>query len=233
MEGCDDNSNIQVGDVIHFEVTPRKSNCAIFRSGTSVQACDHKYGCFANILPSVIHNMNQSRNTIDSLYSGGHDGTGRNFVLLHDKKFNPSSGYKHAAHFHQFLLYLDHSHDCVVDTSMEEVKPLAYMVLIECYGGPDHNFAFLANQLPSLGIFLVGNIDNLNATRGCPGISYLNMSEIPMSLLNYGLASLALRMDPYTPEWIHEILNSVSSMKGLCKKITEYNDIITHNIDTF
>ena len=75
-------------------------------------------------------------------------------------------------------------------------------------------------------------MDNLNATRGCPGISYLNMSEIPMSLLNYGLASLALRMGPYTPEWLNEILNSVSSMKGVRKKITEYDDIITHNIDT-
>ena len=53
-----------------------------------------------------------------------------------------------------------------------------------------------------------------------------------MSLLNYGLESLALRMDPDTAEWIHEILNSVSSMKGVHKSITEYDDIITHDIYT-
>ena len=42
-----------------------------------------------------------------------------------------------------------------------------------------------------------------------------------MSLLNYGLASLALRMYPNTTGWLHEILNSVSSMKGVHKSITE------------
>ena len=40
------------------------------------------------------------------------------------------------------------------------------MVLIECDDGPDHNLTFLTNQLSLLGLFLVGNMDNLNATRG-------------------------------------------------------------------
>ena len=52
-----------------------------------------------------------------------------------------------------------------------------------------------------------------------------------MSLLNYGLAYLALRMDTDTPEWLNEILNSVSSMKGVRKSITKYYDITTHAID--
>ena len=75
-------------------------------------------------------------------------------------------------------------------------------------------------------------MEKINSTRGCPGISYLNTAERPVSLLNYGLASISLRMDPEMPEWLHEILNSVSSMKGVRKSITEYNDIITHTIDS-
>ena len=73
-----------------------------------MQACDNDYGSVANILSSVIHNMNQSRNHGDLLYSGGPDGTGRTFVSLHDETLDPSSGYKHDAHFHQLFLYLDH-----------------------------------------------------------------------------------------------------------------------------
>ena len=104
MAGCGDKSNSQVGNMIPLEATPRKSNRAIFWSGTSVQACDHEYGGVANILPSVIHNMNQSINPCDSLYSGGPDGMGCTFVSLYYATFDPSSGYKHAAHFHQLLL---------------------------------------------------------------------------------------------------------------------------------
>ena len=75
-------------------------------------------------------------------------------------------------------------------------------------------------------------MEKINSTRGCPGISYLNTAERPVSLLNYGLASISLRMDPEMPEWLHEILNSVSSMKGVSESITEYGDIITHTIDS-
>ena len=123
--GCDDTSKIQLGDLIPLEATPRQSNCAIFLSITSVLACDHDYGGVAKILPSVIHNMNQYINPGYSLYSGSPDGTGCAFLLLHDAKFYPSLGYNHAAHFNQFWLYLDHSQDREVDTSMEEVKLLA------------------------------------------------------------------------------------------------------------
>ena len=80
IAGCDDKSNISVGNVIPLEKTPRQSNCAIVISGTSVQSYDHDYGGVANILPSVIHNMNQYRSPGDLLYSGGPDGTVCTFV---------------------------------------------------------------------------------------------------------------------------------------------------------
>ena len=109
---------------------------------------------------------------------------GHTFMSLHYETFNPSSGYNHAACFHQFLLYLANSRDCGVDTSMEDFKSLTFMLLIELYGGPDHKLTFLDNQLSFIGLFLVGNMYKLNVTRGCPGISHLNTADIPMSLLN-------------------------------------------------
>ena len=79
-------------------------------------------------------------------------------MSLRFSTFNPFSGYNGAAHFQEILLYLVHSRDHVVYTSMEEVKSLTYMVLIECDGGPDHTLTFLANQLLLIGLFLVGNM---------------------------------------------------------------------------
>ena len=52
-----------------------------------------------------------------------------------------------------------------------------------------------------------------------------------MYILNYSLASFALRMDTYTLEWLHEILNSTSTMKEVLQSITEDDYIITHAID--
>ena len=101
---------------------------------------------------------------------------------------------KHAAHFNAFLLGLAN------EQRADSTKPLPYLVLIECDGGPDHNLTFLFNQLALFGLFLVGNMDKLNATRGTPGLSYLNTTERPMSNLNRGLSSLALRLNPNRPD---------------------------------
>ena len=38
-------------------------------------------------------------------------------------------------------------------------------------------------------------------------------------------------MDQDTTEWLHTVLDSVSSMKGVCKSINDYSDIITQAID--
>ena len=81
-----------------------------------MQSCDHYYGGVSKIVPSVIHNVKQPINPDYSLYSGVPNGTGCTFVLLHYETFNPYLGYKHAAHFRQFLLYLDLSRDRGVDT---------------------------------------------------------------------------------------------------------------------
>ena len=102
---------------------------------------------------------------------------------------------------------------------------------MECDGGPDHNLTFLLDQLSLLGLFLVGGMDKLTSTRGCPGLSYLNTAERPMSNLNRGISSLSLMMDPNTPAWLRELLHGVVSMKGVRMILAEYDDVLQHVID--
>ena len=231
VAGCDDKSSVNVGFDLPLEATPRQSNRAIVQPGTSMEAADHDF-THTRVVPSVIHLMNQSTYPGDSLYSGGPDGTGCTFVSVHDATLDPSSGMKNAAHFNQFLLRLAREHDAGREISAEEIDSLAYLVLIECDGGPDHNLTFLSNQLALFGLFLVGKMDKLTTTRGCPGLSYLLTAERAMSNLNRGLSSLALRLDPNMPQWLRDILASVNSMKGTRNAIAEYDDISAHAIDT-
>ena len=65
MAGCDEKSNIQVGDVKPPADTPGQSNRAIVWAGTSVQEFYHDYGIVANIVTSVIRNMNQYKNIVN------------------------------------------------------------------------------------------------------------------------------------------------------------------------
>ena len=81
-----------------------------------MKVCYNDYGSVSDILSSVIHSMNQYINPGDSLCSGGPDGTGRTFLSLRDATLDLSLGYKHAAHFQKFLLYLYHSRYHGVDT---------------------------------------------------------------------------------------------------------------------
>ena len=228
--GCDDKANIPVGDYIPVQATARQSNKAIVQEDTTVEACDHDYKT-AKVTPSVIHRFNQSTNPGDSLYSGGPDGTGRGFVSLHCAMLDPSDGMKHAANFHQFLQLLARENRSSRDETVDTVQGLPYWVLMECDGGPDHNLTFLSNQLALLGLFLVGGMDKLTATRGCPGSSYLNTAERLMSLLNIGLSSLALMLDPNTPQWLRDILHGLGSMKAIRKALADYDDIMQHAID--
>ena len=84
MAGCDDKSNIQVGDDVPLEATQRQSNRVMVQPGSSVGAGDHDFKGVNKLVPSVIHLMNQSTNPGESLHSGGPNGTGRTFVSVHD-----------------------------------------------------------------------------------------------------------------------------------------------------
>ena len=68
-----------------------------------------------------------------------------------------------------------------------------YLVGLETYGGGDHNHKHVQNQLAPFGLFLLGNMENLNMARGRPGIYFLNVSERAMDFLNIGISSITLK----------------------------------------
>ena len=70
--------------------------------------------------------------------------------------------------------------------------PAPYLVIFEYDGGPDHKLYHIANQIYLFAVLLVGNMDKLVATRGCPGLSYLNTSERAMDTLKIGLSGLEI-----------------------------------------
>ena len=70
--------------------------------------------------------------------------------------------------------------------------PTPYFVLVKCDGKPDHNLGHLVNQISLFVLSLAGNMDKLVATRGCPGLSYLNTTKRAMAIINIGLSGLAL-----------------------------------------
>ena len=62
------------------------------------------------------------------------------------------------------------------------------------------------------------------ATRGCPGLSYLNTCKRPMSLLNIGLSSLAVSLDVVEDKWLMtEVLSGAMSMKTVRAAMSEYD----------
>ena len=75
------------------------------KEGCEPRAADHDFSCEA-LVSSVLHNMHLCSDPGESLYSGGPQGNGISYVSVHDRTLDPSSGLKHAAHFHEYLIYI-------------------------------------------------------------------------------------------------------------------------------
>ena len=71
-------------------------------------------------------------------------------------------------------------------------QPTPYLLIVKCDGGPDHNLYHLANHISLFALLLVGIMDKLVATRGFPGLSYLNTAKRAIAILNIGLSGLEL-----------------------------------------
>eukprot|EP00978_Attheya_sp_CCMP212_P035050 scaffold150431_cov65-Attheya_sp.AAC.4 len=62
-------------------------------------------------------------------------------------------------------------------------------------------------QLAAVAVFLLGNMDRMIMVRGCPQLSFLNVAEQAMSLINIGLTGLSLKMKPKPKEWFRNTLS--------------------------
>lgn len=98
-----------------------------------------------------------------------------------------------------------------------------YHDLVEVDGGPDHNITHMQVQPHMFGIFLIGGMDKLDILRGYPGLSFLNPAEQVMSILNLGLANMALQINQYTLIWLDGLLKGVQSMAVVRCEIYAYD----------
>ena len=144
------------------------------------------------MVPSVTNRMIMTETAGESLYSGGPNGLGRIFVSVHNETTNPSTGFKHIANSYEVLINLSRKSRSAPDDQL--VQPLPYYVYFETDGDTYHRAMLFSNQISYLGLFMIGNMDTLVTTRGCPGLSDLNTCRRAMSLLNIGLSSLALSL---------------------------------------
>ena len=93
----------------------------------------------------------------------------------------------------------------------------------ETDGGTGHIATLFSNQIVYLGLFLIVNMDTLMATRGCPGILYLNTCKREILLLNIGLSSLALSLGVGDNKWlIKEVFLGAMAMNTVRSVISEY-----------
>ena len=94
----------------------------------------------------------------------------------------------------------------------------------ETDGGTGHIATLFSNQIVYLGLFLIGNMDTLMETHGCPGILYLNTCKREILLLNIGLSSLVLSLGVGEDEWLMtEVILGAISMKDVRAAISAYD----------
>ena len=226
--GQDDKTGIPVGRTLPIASTSRQRARGIVPEGTNVVAADHDFSC-EKLTPSVTLRMNLTETPGESLFSGGKDGNGKIYVSLHDATMDHSTGFKHVANLYRIMR--DEAEKATQGLFGGEAKPTPYYVLVECDGGPDHNLRHVGNQVSLFSLFLVGNMDKLVATRGCPGLSYLNSAERAMAILAIGVSSCALSIDPRTEEWLMlEVLHGAMSMKAVRNAVIEYDTAVPQAI---
>ena len=68
-------------------------------------------------------------------------------------------------------------------------------------------------------------MDKLNITRGCPGLSFLNTGEKPMTLINIVLSGLSLKSEVKTGDefLMDEVIGGAVSMKLVMKSVDQYD----------
>eukprot|EP00978_Attheya_sp_CCMP212_P010159 scaffold24367_cov73-Attheya_sp.AAC.3 len=99
----------------------------------------------------------------------------------------------------------------------DQIKPsyldfMPYIFFAQTDGRPDHNITLMRCRLAAVAVFLLGNMDRMVMVRGCPQLSFLNVAERAMSLLNIGLTGLSLKLKPKPNEWFKNILSKSNSM---------------------
>ena len=95
--------------------------------------------------PSITNRMNITETAAKLLYSGGPNGLGRIFVLVHNATTNHSTGLKNIANAYEVLINLSRKSRSAPDGQF--VQPLPYRVHFETDGGTDHRATLFQTRL--------------------------------------------------------------------------------------
>ena len=108
-----------------------------------------------------------------------------------------------------------------------------YLVGLKTYGGGNHNHKHVRNKLSLFDLFLLGNMDNLNVTCGCPGLSFINAAERVMAFLNIGIFVIALISNAQVGDELlmDEVIGNILSMKLVREAVQEYDTYLPLDID--
>ena len=134
--------------------------------------------------------MNLTDTPRESFFSGVEDGNGQKYVSVHDATMDHFTGLNHVANI--YIIIRDKVDMATLSLIAGGGQQTSYFVLVECDGGPDHNLVHLANHIYLFALLFVENMDKLVATRGCPGLSYMNTDKLAISIINIGLSGLVL-----------------------------------------
>lgn len=169
MVSLDDKHNIKVGEPGFPVAAVDRGKEVVVGTGTKFIVGDHDF-TKAKITPSVALICDVPESLSESFYRG------KVFVTYKDSIFQPSTPYRHAAELEKVL------------TCTDKTKPI---LCLYTDGGPDHRNTFLTVQISLVSLFLKLDLDMLVAARTAPQNSYRNPVERVMSVINFGLHSVA------------------------------------------
>ena len=97
------------------------------------------------MVPSVTNRMNITETAGEYLFSGGPNGLGRIFVLVHNTTTDPSTGPRHIVNVYEVLINLSRKSRSAPDDQF--VHPLPYRLHFETHGGLSHRDIIFQNIL--------------------------------------------------------------------------------------
>ena len=140
---------------------------------------------------------------------------GQVYVSVKDVIFEPSDSKRHAAEMFKVLTdYYKNMEQPSVEhpITINDLK----VSLLYTDGGPDHNVKFAGVWLALLSLFFAADLDFLVAARTCPTMSWKNVVEKIMCILNlalYGVALVRSSMGQMEAE-IRKVSGSMASIRA-------------------
>ncbi|CAB4401187.1 unnamed protein product [Rhizophagus irregularis] len=166
-----------------------------------ITVSDHDFTKLS-LTPFVTLFINIPCNISESFYDG------KVYVCYKDAVFQPSSALRHSTEYFNLI------------NRQYRGQPLPPILSFYTDRGPDHRCTFGSVQITLICLFLAGNFDMLIAVRTAPNHSWCNPAERIISVINYGLQSVAIEREKMPNEFENEF-EALKTLEEICEKATE------------